>query len=150
MRVELPRRAASAATRSSAWARLDCDVDIASEFRYRGPVLDERTLVVGVSQSGETIDTLQALREARRGGARIVAVCNVVDASMAREADAVLYTRAGLEICVAATKTVLAQVVALELLALRLAQVRATRDARRRRRRRSRRSARSPSRSPRC
>jgi glutamine---fructose-6-phosphate transaminase (isomerizing) len=108
------------------WARLDCDVEIASEFRYRGPVLDERTLVVGVSQSGETIDTLQALREARRGGAKIVAVCNIVDASMAREADAVLYTRAGLEIGVAATKTVLAQVVALELLALRLAQVRST------------------------
>ena len=90
-------------------------------------MLDERTLVVGVSQSGETIDTLQALRTARRGGARIVAVCNIVDASMAREADAVLYTRAGLEIGVAATKTVLAQVAALELLALRLAQVRSTR-----------------------
>ncbi|HEV3211919.1 MAG TPA: glutamine--fructose-6-phosphate transaminase (isomerizing) [Acidimicrobiales bacterium] len=109
------------------WARLDCDVEIASEFRYRGPVLDAQTLVVGVSQSGETIDTLQALREARRGGARIVAVCNIVDASMAREADAVLYTRAGLEIGVAATKTVLAQIAALELLALRLAQVRGTR-----------------------
>jgi glutamine---fructose-6-phosphate transaminase (isomerizing) len=110
-----------------AWARLDCDVEIASEFRYRGPVLDERTLVVGVSQSGETIDTLQALRAARRGGARIVAVCNIVDASMAREADAVLYTRAGLEIGVASTKTVLAQVAALELLALRLSQARGTR-----------------------
>jgi glutamine---fructose-6-phosphate transaminase (isomerizing) len=109
------------------WARLDCDVEIASEFRYRGPVLDGRTLVVGVSQSGETIDTLQALRAARQGGARIVAVCNIVDASMAREADAVLYTRAGLEIGVAATKTVLAQIAALELLALRLAQVRSTR-----------------------
>ena len=110
------------------WSRLQCEVDIASEFRYRGPVLDERTLVVGVSQSGETIDTLQALREARRLGAKAVAVCNVVDASMAREADAVLYTRAGLEISVASTKTVLAQVVALELLALRLAQVRSTMD----------------------
>jgi len=108
------------------WARLDCDVEIASEFRYREPVLDGRTLVVGVSQSGETIDTLQALREARRGGARIVAVCNIVDASMAREADAVLYTRAGLEVGVASTKTVLAQIAALELLALRLAQVRGT------------------------
>jgi glutamine---fructose-6-phosphate transaminase (isomerizing) len=110
-------------------ARLDCDVEIASEFRYRGPVLDRHTLVVGVSQSGETIDTLQALREARRGGARIVAVCNVVDASMAREADAVVYTRAGLEIGVASTKTVLAQIAALEVLALRLAQVRETRSA---------------------
>jgi glucosamine--fructose-6-phosphate aminotransferase (isomerizing) len=108
------------------WARLGCDVDIASEFRYRDPVLDGRTLAVGVSQSGETIDTLQALRAARRGGAKVVAVCNVVDASMAREADAVLYTRAGLEICVASTKTVLAQIVALEVLALRLAQVRGT------------------------
>jgi glucosamine--fructose-6-phosphate aminotransferase (isomerizing) len=110
------------------WARLSCEVDIASEFRYRGPVLDKGTLVVGVSQSGETIDTLQALREARRLGAKVVTVSNVVDSSMAREADAVLYTRAGLEICVASTKTVLAQVVALELLALRLAQVRATMD----------------------
>jgi len=111
------------------WARVDCDVEIASEFRYRGAVLDGRTLVVGVSQSGETIDTLQALREARRGGAKIAAVCNVVDASMAREADAVLYTRAGLEIAVASTKTVLAQIVALELLALRLAQARGTATA---------------------
>ena len=111
------------------WARLHCDVEIASEFRYGAPVLDDRTLAVGVSQSGETIDTLQALREARRGGARILAVCNVVDASMAREADAVLYTRAGLEIGVASTKTVLAQIAALELLALRLAQVRATKPA---------------------
>jgi len=108
------------------FARLGCDVDIASEFRYRDPVLDRRTLAVGVSQSGETIDTLQALRAAREGGARVVAVCNVVDASMAREADAVLYTRAGLEICVASTKTVLAQIVALEVLALKLAQVRGT------------------------
>jgi glutamine---fructose-6-phosphate transaminase (isomerizing) len=108
------------------WARVGCDVDIASEFRYRDPVLNERTLVVGVSQSGETIDTLQALRAARAGGARIVAVSNIVDASMAREADAVIYTRAGLEICVAATKTVLAQIVALEVLALKLAQVRGT------------------------
>ena len=108
------------------WARLSCDVDIASEFRYRDPVLDSRTLAVGVSQSGETIDTLQALRAARAGGAKVVAVCNIVDASMAREADAVVYTRAGLEICVASTKTVLAQIAALDVLALRLAQVRGT------------------------
>ncbi len=111
------------------YARLSCEVDIASEFRYRDPVLDSRTLAVGVSQSGETIDTLQALREARKGGAKVLAVSNIVDASMAREADAVLYTRAGLEICVASTKTVLAQIVALELLALRLAQVRGTLSA---------------------
>ena len=108
------------------WAKLACDVDIASEFRYRDPVLDARTLTVGVSQSGETIDTLLAVEGARRAGSKVVAVCNIVDASMARAADAVIYTRAGLEVSVASTKTVLAQVVALELLALRLAQVRGT------------------------
>jgi glucosamine--fructose-6-phosphate aminotransferase (isomerizing) len=108
------------------WAKLPCDVDIASEFRYRDPVLDGRTLTVGVSQSGETIDTLLAVEGARRAGSKVVAVCNIVDASMARAADAVIYTRAGLEVSVASTKTVLAQVVALELLALRLAQVRGT------------------------
>jgi glucosamine--fructose-6-phosphate aminotransferase (isomerizing) len=107
-------------------AELPCSVDIASEYRYRRPVLNERTLVVGVSQSGESIDTLQALREAKRRGAKVLAVSNIVDASLAREADAVLYTRAGLEICVAATKTVLAQAVALQLLALRLAELRTT------------------------
>jgi glucosamine--fructose-6-phosphate aminotransferase (isomerizing) len=106
------------------WAKLPVEVDIASEFRYRDPVLDEHTLVVVVSQSGETIDTFQALREAKSHGALCVAVTNVVDSSMAREADAVIYTRAGLEIGVASTKAVLAQTVALDLLALRLAQVR--------------------------
>jgi glucosamine--fructose-6-phosphate aminotransferase (isomerizing) len=112
-----------------AWARLDCDVEIASEFRYRGAVLDERTLVIGVTQSGETIDTLQALREAKRRGARTLAVCNVVGASLAREADTALYTRAGPEIGVASTKTVLATITVLELLALRLAQARGTADS---------------------
>jgi len=106
------------------WARLPVEVDIASEFRYRDPVLDERTLVVGISQSGETVDTLQALRHGRRCRAHAVVVCNVVDSSMAREADGVLYTRAGPEIGVAATKTHLAQLAALEVLALHLAQVR--------------------------
>ena len=110
------------------WARLGCEVDIASEFRYRDGVVDRRTLCVGVSQSGETIDTIMALREARARGARSLAVCNVVGASMARESDAALYARAGLEIGVASTKTVLALIVALELLALRLAQVRGTMD----------------------
>ncbi|HUI05303.1 MAG TPA: glutamine--fructose-6-phosphate transaminase (isomerizing) [Acidimicrobiales bacterium] len=105
-------------------ARLPTETDIASEFRYRDPVLDDRTLVVGVSQSGETIDTLQAMREARHYGARIMVISNVVDSSMAREADGVLYTRAGPEIGVAATKTHLTQVVALELVALYLAQLR--------------------------
>jgi glucosamine--fructose-6-phosphate aminotransferase (isomerizing) len=108
------------------WARVSVEVDIASEFRYRDPVVDGTTLVIGVSQSGETIDTIQALREAKTRGAMVVAVSNVVDSSMAREADAVLYTRAGLEVCVASTKAVLAQIAALELLALQLAQVRGT------------------------
>ena len=106
------------------WARIGCEVDIASEFRYRDPVLDDRALVVGISQSGETIDTLQALREARQWGAKVLVVANVVDSSMAREADGVLYTRAGPEIGVAATKTHLAQLAAMEVLALYLAQLR--------------------------
>ena len=105
------------------WTRLPTEVDIASEFRYRDPVLDERTLTVGVSQSGETLDTSQALREARRWGSKVLVVTNVVDSSMAREADGVLYTRAGPEIGVASTKCHLAQIVALELLALALAQL---------------------------
>jgi glucosamine--fructose-6-phosphate aminotransferase (isomerizing) len=105
-------------------ARLPTEIDIASEFRYRDPVLDERTLVIGVSQSGETIDTLQAMREARQWDAKIMVISNVVDSSMAREADGVLYTRAGPEVGVAATKTHLTQVVALELFALYLAQLR--------------------------
>ncbi|HUY22711.1 MAG TPA: glutamine--fructose-6-phosphate transaminase (isomerizing) [Acidimicrobiales bacterium] len=108
------------------WTRLPTEIDIASEFRYRDPVLDERTLVVGVSQSGETIDTLQAMREARQGEAKVMVISNVVDSSMAREADGVMYTRAGPEVGVAATKTHLTQVAALELLALYLAQLRET------------------------
>jgi glucosamine--fructose-6-phosphate aminotransferase (isomerizing) len=108
------------------WTRLPVEVDIASEFRYRDPVLDERTLAIGVSQSGETLDTIEAMREAKRAGARVLAVSNVVDSNMAREADGVLYTRAGLEVGVAATKTYLAQIVALEILALALAERRAS------------------------
>ena len=108
------------------WARLPTEVDVASEFRYRDPVLDAQSLVVGVSQSGESLDTMEACRFARSATnkATVLAVCNVVDSSLAREADAVLYTRAGPERGVAATKTHVAQVVAMELLALRLAQVR--------------------------
>ena len=108
------------------WARLPAEIDVASEFRYRDPVLDAQSLVVGVSQSGESLDTMEACRFARSANnkARVLVVCNVVDSSMAREADAVLYTRAGPERGVAATKTHLAQIVAMELLALRLAQVR--------------------------
>ncbi len=108
------------------WARLSVEVDIASEYRYRDPIVEIGTLVIGVSQSGETIDTIQAVREAHARGARVVAVTNVVDSSLAREADAVVYTRAGLEVSVASTKAFVAQVAALELLALRLAQLRGT------------------------
>ena len=111
------------------WAGLPTDVDIASEFRYRNPILNERTLTIGVSQSGETVDTLQGLRAARERGGKVLVVSNVVDSSMAREADGVLYTRAGPEVGVAATKTHLTQIVALELLALVLAQARGTRAA---------------------
>ncbi len=111
------------------WMRLPVEVDIASEFRYRDPVLHENALVVGVSQSGETVDTLQAMRKARESGAKVIVVSNVVDSSMAREAHGVLYTHAGPEVGVAATKTVVAQIVALELLGLRIAQVRGTLSA---------------------
>jgi glutamine---fructose-6-phosphate transaminase (isomerizing) len=111
------------------WARLPVEIDIASEFRYRQPVLDDRTLVIGVSQSGETTDTCEAVREARRLGAKVLVICNVVDSSMARESDAVLYTRAGPEVGVAATKTHIAQITALEILALYLGEVRGTLSA---------------------
>jgi glucosamine--fructose-6-phosphate aminotransferase (isomerizing) len=108
------------------WSRLSVEVDIASEYRYRDPIVEIGTLVIGVSQSGETIDTIQAIREAQRRGARVVAISNIVGSSLAREADAVIYTRAGLEVSVASTKAFVAQVAALELLALRLAQLRET------------------------
>ena len=108
------------------WTRLPVHVDIASEFRYRDPVLDRSTLVVAVSQSGETIDTFEAVRHARHQQARVAAVVNVVGSSVAREADAVLYTRAGPEIAVASTKAFTAQVVGLTLLSLHIARVRAT------------------------
>jgi glucosamine--fructose-6-phosphate aminotransferase (isomerizing) len=108
------------------WARVSVEVDISSEYRYRDPIVEIGTLVIGVSQSGETIDTIQATREAQRRGARVVAISNIVDSSLAREADAVIYTRAGLEVSVASTKAFVAQVAALELFALRLAQLRGT------------------------
>ncbi len=111
------------------WARIPVEIDIASEFIYRDPVLDSTTLVIGVSQSGETADTRLAMEEARRQGAKVLVICNVVDSSMARGSDAVLYTRAGPEIGVAATKTHLAQITALEILALYLAQARGTLSA---------------------
>ena len=108
------------------WARISVEVDISSEYRYRDPIVEIGTIVIGVSQSGETIDTIQATREAQRRGAHVVAVSNIVDSSLAREADAVIYTRAGLEVSVASTKAFVAQVAALELFALRLAQLRGT------------------------
>ncbi len=111
------------------WVRLPVEIDVASEFRYRDPVLDSQSLVVGVSQSGETLDTMEACRFARSAAnkAKVLSVCNVVDSSMAREADAVVYTRAGPEVGVAATKTHVAQIVALELLALHLGVLRGER-----------------------
>jgi len=109
-----------------AWSRVPVEMDIASEFRYRDPVVDERDLVVGITQSGETADTLAAMRLARSKGARVLAVTNVMGSQATRDADGVLFTRAGLEIGVAATKTFVSQVAAMYLLALRLAEVRGT------------------------
>ena len=108
------------------WARLPVEVELASEFRYRDPILDRATLVVAVSQSGETMDTLEALRHARRQKATVLAVCNTNGAQIPRESDAVLYTHAGPEIGVASTKAFLAQVAANYLLGLALAQARGT------------------------
>jgi len=111
-----------------AFARLPVEVDIASEFRYRRPVLDGRVLTVPISQSGETADTLAALREARDQGSRAVAICNVVGSSLARESDGVIYTRAGIEIGVASTKAFTAQLTAVTLLALKLGLARGFAD----------------------
>jgi glucosamine--fructose-6-phosphate aminotransferase (isomerizing) len=108
------------------WARMPAEVEIASEFRYRDAVLGEHTLVLAVSQSGETVDTFHALREARRRGARTIALTNVVDSLLAREADGALYTRAGPEIGVASTKSHATQIAMLELFALHLARRRGT------------------------
>jgi glucosamine--fructose-6-phosphate aminotransferase (isomerizing) len=101
-------------------ARIPVEVDLASEFRYRRPILDSSVITIPVSQSGETADTLAALREAKQAGSRIVSICNVRDASIARESDDVLYTRAGPEIGVASTKAFTTQIVAHYLLALKL------------------------------
>ncbi|HEY2772187.1 MAG TPA: glutamine--fructose-6-phosphate transaminase (isomerizing) [Solirubrobacteraceae bacterium] len=108
------------------WARLPVEVDIASEYRYRNPVVGPGDLVVGITQSGETADTLAAMRTARARGASVLALTNIMGSQATREADGVLYTRAGLEIGVAATKTFVSQVAALYLLALRLAELRGT------------------------
>src|SRR3954465_6753493 len=111
------------------WCRLPVEVEMASEFRYRDPVLDRHTLVIAVSQSGETADTLEAVRHARQQRAWVMAITNTVGSSMARESDAVFYTRGGPEIAVASTKAVMTQLAAVYLVGLYLAQVRGTRDA---------------------
>jgi glucosamine--fructose-6-phosphate aminotransferase (isomerizing) len=108
------------------WARRPVEMDIASEFRYRNPVLSERDLVIGISQSGETADTLAAMRLARERGAKVLAITNVMGSQATRDADGVLFTRAGLEIGVAATKTFVAQVAAMYLFAMKLAQLHGT------------------------
>jgi len=107
------------------WTRLPVEIEIASEFRYRDPVLDANTLTLGISQSGETIDTLEAIRHARSQQSHVIAITNTVGSSIAREADGVLYTHAGPERGVAATKTFLTQMAAMDLLALYLAQTKA-------------------------
>jgi glucosamine--fructose-6-phosphate aminotransferase (isomerizing) len=108
------------------WTRLPCEVELASEFRYRDPVVDRQTLVIAISQSGETMDTLMALRYAREQGARVLAICNTNGATIPRESDAVLYTHAGPEVAVASTKAFLTQMIACFLVGLYLGQVRGT------------------------
>ena len=108
------------------WARLPVEMDIASEYRYRNPVVGPGDLVIGITQSGETADTLAAMRLARRAGATVLAVSNVMGSQATREADGTLFTRAGLEIGVAATKTFVSQVAAMYLLALKLAELHGT------------------------
>src|SRR4051812_2394960 len=108
------------------WARLPVEMDVASEYRYRNPVVGPGDLVIGITQSGETADTLAAMRLARDRGATVLAITNVMGSQATRDSDGVLFTRAGLEICVAATKTFVCQVAAMQLLALRLAELRGT------------------------
>ncbi len=109
------------------WTRTPCEVELASEFRYRDPILDHSTLVVAISQSGETADTLQAIRHARVQHSKVLAICNTNGSSIPRESDAVIYTHAGPEIGVASTKGFLTQLVACYLLALYFAQIKGTR-----------------------
>ena len=109
------------------WTRIPVEVELASEFRYRDPILDYSTLVVAISQSGETADTLQAIRHARTQRSKVLAICNTNGSTIPRESDAVIYTHAGPEIGVASTKGFLTQLVACYLLALYVAQVKGTR-----------------------
>jgi len=113
------------------WARVPVEMDIASEYRYRNPVVGPDDLVIGMTQSGETADTLAAMRLAREAGATVLAITNIMGSQATRDADAVLYIRAGMEISVAATKTFVAQVAAMYLLGLRLAELRGTLSAER-------------------
>ncbi|WP_433827102.1 glutamine--fructose-6-phosphate transaminase (isomerizing) [Actinoplanes sp. CA-015351] len=106
------------------WARIPCDVELASEFRYKDPILDDSTLVIAISQSGETMDTLMALRHAKAQGARVLAICNTNGSTIPRESDAVLYTHGGPEIAVASTKAFLTQLVACYQVGLRLGAAR--------------------------
>jgi glucosamine--fructose-6-phosphate aminotransferase (isomerizing) len=106
------------------WAKIPVDVEIASEYRYRDPIVDKDSLVIAISQSGETMDLLMAVRHAKASGARVLAVCNTNSSTIPRESDAVLYTHAGPEIAVASTKAFLTQIVAVYLIGLKLAQVR--------------------------
>jgi glucosamine--fructose-6-phosphate aminotransferase (isomerizing) len=108
------------------WVRIPVEIELAHEFRYRDPILTPRTLVVAISQSGETMDTLMALRHAREQGSRVLAICNTQGSTIPRESDAVLYTHAGPEIAVASTKAFVAQIVASYILGLYLAQVKGT------------------------
>jgi len=108
------------------WARVPVEVELAHEFRYREPVLSEDTLVVSISQSGETMDTLMAVKYARERGARTLSICNTQGATIPRESDAIVYTHAGPEVAVASTKAFVAQITALYLLALHIAHVRGT------------------------
>jgi len=108
------------------WSKIPCEVELASEFRYRDPILTRSTLVIAISQSGETMDTLMAVRHAREQRSRVIAICNVNSSSIPRESDGVVYTHAGPEIAVASTKAFLTQLVACYLVALYLAQVRGT------------------------
>jgi len=110
------------------WARVPVDVELAHEFRYRDPVLSTSTLVISVSQSGETMDTLMAVKFAREAGARTLSICNTQGATIPRESDAVIYTHAGPEVAVASTKAFVAQITAMYLFGLQLAQARATLD----------------------
>ncbi|GAA4985533.1 glutamine--fructose-6-phosphate transaminase (isomerizing) [Kineococcus glutinatus] len=111
------------------WCRIPCEVELAHEFRYRDPVVDQNTLVVAISQSGETMDTIMAVRHAREQGARVLAICNTNGSTIPRESDAALYTHAGPEIAVASTKAFLAQITACYLLGLYLAQLRGNKFA---------------------